>query len=383
MAAKKLVHRFDNATKSFSATPKTDEKDRIDIEVGDSKDTSEFFPQVKIMRWDNEVNASFRLKEIDYSQGQVQTEEEKIKWINGKKEVHFYDKPELSEDGGYEFEVILKEKPASNKLEFTIETKGLDFYYQPPLTQQEIDEGAERPENVVGSYAVYHKTKGGLNDSAGMEYKVGKAFHIYRPHVVDSLGNETWADLNINEQSGILTITIDQTWLDNAVYPVVVDPTFGYTSVGGSSNSSITNRYRGVPGTPAEAGDVTKITVYVTSDTSGTHKSALYVGSDLSLVSPQSAEIDPTTSAWNDYSVSNAAVTAQEYYVTTWSAGGGLAYDISGSENLNTSLTYGAWPDPAGSSLSTRKISCYATYTATPTGIASLRQLIGHGQGTR
>ena len=51
-----------------------------------------------------------------------------------------------------EFEVILKEKPATNKVEFTLNTKGLDFFYQPPLLPKKCSKA--RPDNVVGSQSV-------------------------------------------------------------------------------------------------------------------------------------------------------------------------------------------------------------------------------------
>ena len=47
----------------IAITPKDDPKDKIEVELGDSKDSTKFHPQVKLMRWDNEVNASFRLKD--------------------------------------------------------------------------------------------------------------------------------------------------------------------------------------------------------------------------------------------------------------------------------------------------------------------------------
>ena len=81
-------------------------------------------------------------------------------------------------------------------LSLTSRTEGLVFYYQPPLTPEEIETGAHQPENVVGSYAVYHATRGNLHASAeeAARYKTGKAYHIFRPLVKDAAGNETWGD---------------------------------------------------------------------------------------------------------------------------------------------------------------------------------------------
>lgn len=136
---------------------------------------------------------------------------------------------------GFEFEIVLRGKPESNVIEMAIETEGLKFYYQPELTQEEIDEGAYRPENVIGSYTVYHATVGNVykGQADAEKYKTGKAFHIYRPKVYDANGDWVWGELSINAEAGILSITVDPQWLDSAVYPVRVDPTFGYVDANG------------------------------------------------------------------------------------------------------------------------------------------------------
>lgn len=134
---------------------------------------------------------------------------------------------------GFEFEVILKDKPQSNIVEFELEMEGLKAHYQPELTQEEKDEGVHRPENVIGSYAVYHATCGNMHkgQANAEKYRTGKAFHIYRPKVIDNSGDWVWAELNLG--NGILTVTIPQEFLDTAVYPVRVDPTFGYVDAEG------------------------------------------------------------------------------------------------------------------------------------------------------
>ena len=81
------------------------------------------------------------------------------------------------EDGAFELEVVLNEKPATNIFTFAVDgADDLDFLYQRSLDQEvhgeEIASCSEtecldkegnvvssRPENVIGSYAVYHKTK--------------------------------------------------------------------------------------------------------------------------------------------------------------------------------------------------------------------------------
>jgi len=202
---------------TWEEVAKSDPKDKISVIIGDDKQ-EDFKPQIKIERWDNEVNFSVRLKDTEIGTEKVSTLQDKIIWDKGNIKIEYYDYPEG--EGGYKMVWYLKSKPATNKVEFTIQSKGLNFYYQPELTQQEIDDGCERPENVVGSYAVYHKTKGGLNDINGKEYKVGKAGHIYRPKLIDAEGNEAWGNLKIDAEKGTYEVEIPQDFYNNAVYPI-------------------------------------------------------------------------------------------------------------------------------------------------------------------
>lgn len=145
-------------------------------------------------------------------------------------------------EAAHEFDIdfTLDAKPDTNVFTHKIEgAEEFDFLYQPELTPEEIAEGAERPENVIGSYAVYHKTK--ANHRVGdTNYATGKAFHIYRPKAIDADGVQVWAELHYDAAQSTLSVAVPQDFLDAAAYPVVVDPTFGYT-ITGASNASIEN----------------------------------------------------------------------------------------------------------------------------------------------
>jgi hypothetical protein len=232
--SKRIRDRFEISNETLRRKIKENPLDDIEIEIGDSKQP-DFKPQAKIKRWGNEVNFSLRAREHENSR--VEFSDNVVKYITPEYEVHQYelDPSNLGEDGGLEFEWVLPQKPSTNILEATIQTKGLNFYYQAPLTDEEKARGAKRPENVVGSYAVYHATKSGNNQHK--HYKTGKAFHIYRPKAIDASNNEAWCQLNIDKNAGILTVTVPQEFLDNAVYPIIVDPTFGYTSTGATAEA--------------------------------------------------------------------------------------------------------------------------------------------------
>ena len=145
-------------------------------------------------------------------------------------------------DGNLEWEIVLSAVPDTNVFTYDIETEGLDFWYQPELTKDEVGRGYERPDSVVGSYTVYHLTKSNNmrriigKDTTYWDYKTGKAFHIYRPLAIDANHDSAWCDLDIDTKTRELTITVRQGYLDGAAYPVSIDPTIGYTTEG-SSNS--------------------------------------------------------------------------------------------------------------------------------------------------
>ena len=103
------------------------------------------------------------------------------------------------------------------------------------LTEKDIDEGSIRPDNVVGSYAVYHQSE------RNGQYKAGKAFHWYRPRIEDSKGTWVWGELFVDAQAGIATITIPQSFLDKAAYPIrhVSGTTLGFSASGGSDQSIV------------------------------------------------------------------------------------------------------------------------------------------------
>lgn len=200
------------------------------VEIGDREDVA-FKPHIKLNRWGGECFVKMGLPTTIKTTPVVKNG--KIKWRGQKVEAQIYplEPTDVNELGGFEFEIILKEKPSSNQIVLNIQAQGLRFSYQPPLTQEEIDEGSSRPDNVVGSYAVYHAKK------KGNQYMTGKAFHIYRPQAEDSIGNKAWCELYIDEyiDPKNMTITVPQQFLNEAVYPVTIDPDFGYTSIGGTS----------------------------------------------------------------------------------------------------------------------------------------------------
>jgi len=386
---------------------KDDWRERLEVIIGGDK--QDLKPQIKIQKWDNEVNASFRLVDDEKIPPIIRKDGKKLKYIKKKKEIHFYhiEPNEKLKEGGFEFEVILKEKPDTNKLHFTINTKGLRFYYQPPLTEEITEEEKKRgwtateteirdekgnvvfyrPEEVVGSYAVYHGSKSSDYSKIGCKnYRAGKVFHIYRPKIIDAKGNWTWGKLNINEKKRILTIEIDQSFLDKAVYPVKVDPTFGYDTAGSSlaqlnppipSGPGAAWYLRGSWFTCPENGLIENITAYLKlGDEVGKTQFGIYKKSDNSLVgtTPSTTVFEGTGWRTINFTTQYSLEGNVDYWLVAASDqsddAGNPAYiyydsqsSKGGCQGRNSSWI-DDFPDPWSPTSEDKIYSIYCTYTA-------------------
>jgi len=393
----KKIEQINDTT--YKITPNDNEFERLEIEIGDAKQP-DFKPQVKLMKWTNECN--FSVRAIDDEAGKFTPRKvgKKIKLVKNKREYHFY------EDGeNFEFEVILKEKPKTNVIKMSIQTKGLKFYYQPPLTEEITDEQkakgwtatetdikddkgnvvCHRPENVVGSYAVYHESKSGdYHLMGGKNYRAGKAFHIYRPKIVDSVGDWVWGELNIDEKKGVLSVEIPQEFLDNAVYPIrhAAGLEFGYHVIGGSGSWTNLDTMKGSLFTsPADADKAVSVSVYYYNlDLNKHFKGILVTHSNLNIISNGIGNAtDILTGDGDDWRTSTFAtsptISANTEYVIMQVCDDGvyLKYD-SGDTNqghIDDSNSYSSPANPTDATHDNNKYSIYCTYTAEEGGYTS------------
>jgi len=347
-----------------------------EIFIGDPA-ASAFAPKATLNRWNGECFLTVAFDDSAIAQKNVElTPDNKVQWSTPPFDFKFY--PANPDEDGLELEIILKTKPVQNSFVFSVLAPDLMFHHQPPLTEEFNKEDCEiwtetrvktkdgqeffRPEKIVGSYAVYHISK-----RHGV-YETGKLFHIYRPQLTDASGKKAWGTINIAD--GQLTVTAPQEFLDSAVYPVVIDPTFGYTSAGGTAFSSI-NIITGSTFSLPENGDVTDIRIYMFTGASGLGvKCAIYDTSG--NLKTTSAEINPDPDyvmAWQTCTVSPASsLSSGDFRLSAWTgiAGCYFYYDSGGTNQWGQkSQSYGAWPDPiTWDSQAGRKLSIYATYTA-------------------
>ena len=127
----------------------------------------------------------------------------------------------------FEYDVVLLREPESNRISLALDfPDGLEFYRQPSL-EEVTGRGLSCEPKVIDSYAVYWSGRNGA-------FKTGKFCHIYRPRIYDARGRSVWGRLEIIGKT--LTITIPESWLADAAYPVVVDPVIG-TQTRGALNT--------------------------------------------------------------------------------------------------------------------------------------------------
>ncbi len=256
--------------------------------------------------------------------------------------------------------LVLDKKPQTNAWAFDLAfPAGTVFAWQPPLTPQEAAEGCFRPDWCVGSFAVF--------DAGG-----AKIAHMPRPFARDADGAWTWADLTL--AGAVLTVTVPQAFLDAARYPVTVDPTFGYTSIGGSSQTGSPN-YVVVygPWQAATAGNAASVSMYGHVNGGGNLTLGFYSGADpYALQGDSAGAAASSTQAWNTQNLdSPVAIAAATNYKPASNATGtfSIRYDTHASLNgayKSSAYSHGTLPaNPSGFTVgwTLKQFSIYVTYT--------------------
>lgn len=318
-----------------------------------------------------------------------------VEWSDGNQTMQVVplEASSTMEDGGYEINIILDSKPASNVFNFSIDgADNLDFFYQAPLWQEAglkaptkdctdidciiDDQQTYRPQNVVGSYAVYYKDhhdhiEGEIN------YAAGKAYHIFRPKVTDAVGNEVWADMSYANDT--LTVAVPQIFLNNATYPVKVDPDFGNTNTGVSSTNNSANAYDLSRRTSAPAGTITSLSSNqkMTASTCSA-VNMIYDDSSPNGRLDYTATITISTQAWytSASTLSFVMVSGTTYWIGSTSnssscTGNNLFFFDAGAGVSSNGASYSSPPASTlarGGDLG-RSYSAYVTYTAAVTAV--------------
>lgn len=357
-------------------------------------------PYLRSQRWGGE--ASLRINIPQAAGGKQELKDNRIQSRGGKFQVEVYARePEevteeiagashtftINEEGGVEFDVVLERQPSSNVFEFPVEGEGLNFYYQgaldpehPTWADGDGDGAADlfRPEMVVGSYAVYYAEQEGMlkNEETAEKYKVGKAFHVYRPRVTDNGGSAVWGELDYDAERSVLSVTVPEEWLTSAAYPVRIDPNIGYTTAGNSWWTLNANGIRStfpVTGAPGTAVSITASLEYGDNLSCNSKGNIFDSGWHPLDTVGTNTMMTPSSHSWVTYNYPNGpALTTDTYYPTIWSEKNvGLYYDDAGTSAtfVNGASTYaGTWPSSVSTSTMSRKCSIYVTYVEGKSG---------------
>ncbi len=284
----------------------------------------------------------------------------------------------------FEWEIVLNSLPGCNSFNFPIDVSNMELFYQPPLTLYEIARGANRPDSVVGSYAAY-------STSNSEDRKIyAKAFHIYRPKAFDSIGNSAWCDLKIS--NNILSIDVPAGFLNQAVFPVTIDPTVGYTSAGASSQSFKADGKMASRFILPETAIADSIFAYVRASSTPypSASAAAYKGGSVNATFADSSgvrTISNTSASWQGFSLVSKSLVCQDTIWLTLQCSTKdlnlyLYYD-NGTAGSDSSQTDIADPLPFDITMGTgaggnRKYSIYMKYSsATCSGFRRRKLVIG------
>ncbi len=303
--------------------------------IGDSNFVS-FRPQLKLSAWGGECTFTIDLR----TDSSVSIDSVSITAMNNAGGVNIKQNNFIRHaiykrtDGNLEWEIILDRQPDTNIFEFDIETGGLQFFFQDTARiDSAIRANTVFPDSTIFSWAVFHSTQRNnyriINkaDTTIRNYKTGKAFHIFRPKAFDNDKASTWCELNIDTLSEKLIITIPNDFLENASYPVSIDPTIGETSTGlwfaNATNLLYALYY--THDTPTADGELSKVYLYsYRSNASSACSTRGYVydydatlsNCDLIASSSIIAVTNGTTSGeaqWNEMDISGSISSSTEY----------------------------------------------------------------------
>jgi len=364
------------------------------VEIGD-KDSVDFKPTAKLKRWGEECSLVLSIPTTEKIAPTIQGE--KILWTGRNYGAEFYQATD-----GFKFNIILPKKPSTNVFPLDFNSDNLKFSYQPPMNERFHDGWSDRfqtdihatetqvirvsdgfvlgfcPENVVGSYAAYHASK--RDHAVGQtNYKAGKAFHWYKPLIYDKAGHTCWGILDVRQ--GLRTVTVPQSFLDNAIYPVTIDDFLGYTDKGGSGIASTS--FVGTRATAGGDGTVTLISMYLKEYDTAAAVNLGYYNDNADEVGTHVAHgtaaiPDASYDDWFTLNVSGSISNGNIYWIMCQINGLYQYYEYEDAEagwkQAWTSITFDTWGDNpgVGSYYDGYRTSIYATYTPSGGGSAAL-----------
>jgi len=351
---------------------------RAEVLIGNERDPDVFSPQMLYAVWNRECWLRVHSPVLEGSSKVVDDSDSvKIRHIGAEYETEFSE----ARQGVYDMDIILyQSRPGLSRINLPIQHRGIRWHPQPQMTQAEFDAGDFQQEKAAFSLALYHADR-----KWGNEYVTGKVAHIWRPELIDALGDRAWGRISINPAQTLLRMDLPTAWLRDATYPVRIDPSIGNTSIGGSS-ATVNAGFRGSHFTmPSNQTIDTMGAFFRLTNAAKNGQMAIYddtagaaTNLDHNTSSQSVANADPTEEIWTGLSF---AVVAEELWLCADLEGGAgaenLYFDtVSAGDGTSEANTFGTWPDPATSTNDSRSCSVYASWTAA--GGATPKGPLGH-----
>jgi hypothetical protein len=277
------------------------------------------------------------------------------------------------------------------------QSPGTVWHPQPALTQAEIDLGFFRPDNVVNSYSIYGPISGNYlrRDGTLIEAReTGKLAHYYRSKFTVQNGDWTWCLDVLDTATATMNVLIPADFVDAADQngSGELDPTFGYTTAGGTRGQVVVDQLDATGPFTGAAGTITSISAYIAEQSTSSRVTfGLYTDSGGAPSSRvvDTAEVNPGTVGWHTSNTDTAAaITATSYWLAIHCGGQqtDLYFDSGAPASgkyikYRTGVTYVAGETPASfgapSSLTDYVRSLYATYTAAAAGHPAIKRFGG------
>ncbi len=276
--------------------------------------------------------------------------------------------------GSTKYEIIYTDKaqiPTEAVPFMLIESGGLSYHPQPALTAVEIAEGCYRPEDIIDSIAIYGQWQGVYVKPNGIvveDYGCGKFGHIKRSKWLAGDGAGIWVQQWV--ESGVLWVAVPWDFIHAHPGPWTLDPTFGYTNIGGSQAGYGPGIIltKGLVG--GVNGTLDSVSFYFYQAQTDNYVGCVYDGNASAGLIANSTGSSVAGAGWKGFTLSSESVTANTTYYMGCTGGDGVqaipyAYDTAGAA-ADQGKYRGVVGTPAViNDLNTiaRFFSAYATYT--------------------
>ncbi len=307
------------------------------IKIGGFEDLTKFIPNINISKWDDEF--FLNINTVGVQKGDVKSfKRGKIVFEQSGIQHRYY--PTTEKRPKLEYEMIFASKPSSLEVWFDLlHSDGLLFG-----RQIDFIPGSIYAPNVPGSYVVYTPAGGEYRNN---KYRTGKICQFYMPELIDDIGRRIFVE-KFEIENGKMLIVLPDTWMENAVYPVRLDPLVGTNNIGASFYEKVD--YQLLNGDNLATGSATATTAYIytptAQNTGGPVKIHLYEGYGSGVVVDHTVEIlegAQATDDWSSTAISWSVVAGNAMSLSTNLHG--MRYDLIGTGRFAVGLPYPDHPE--------------------------------------